>query len=141
MAVTRWETTRLPPGLWVFGGGCLGTLARAALSAAIPDPGVGVPTTTLAINLSGALILGWLLRTLALTGSDRGTRRVLRLGVGTGVLGGYTTFSTFDVQSITLALHHHVAVAAIYLVVSLIGGFAAAWAGTALAHRTVGSGR
>ena len=139
MAVTRWEPTRVPPGLWVFGGGCLGTLARAALSAAVPDPGVGVPTTTLAINLTGAFILGWLLRTLALTGPDRGTRRVLRLGVGTGVLGGYTTFSTFDVQNVTLLSHDHVLISAIYLLVSLGGGFAAAWAGTALARRTVGA--
>lgn len=139
MAVTRWEATRVPPGLWVFAGGCVGALARAGLSAAVPDSGGGIPMTTLAINLSGAFILGWLLRTLALTGSDRGVRRVIRLGAGTGVLGAYTTFSTFDVQNITLATHHHLAIAAIYLVISLLGGFAAAWAGTALARRSVGS--
>ncbi len=136
MAVTRWETTRVPPGLWVFLGGCAGALARGALSAAVPDPSGGVPTTTLAVNLSGAFILGWLLRTLALTGADRGWRRVIRLGAGTGVLGAYTTFSTFDVQNITLTTHHHVLTATLYLVISLIGGFAAAWAGTALARRT-----
>ncbi len=139
MAVTRWETTRLPPGLWVFAGGCVGTLARAALSVAVPDPSAGVPTTTLAINLTGAFVLGWLLRTLALTGSDRGTRRVVRLGVGTGVIGGYTTFSTFDVQSVTLLSRDHVLISLLYLVISLVGGFAAAWAGTALARHTAGS--
>jgi len=136
MAVTGPRAAAVPPGLWVFAGGCLGALARAGLSAAVPDPAGGVPTTTLAINLSGALILGWLLRTLAITGGDRGWRRPVRLGVGTGVLGGYTTFSTFDIQSVQLATHQHLLASGLYLAVSLVGGFLAAWAGTAVARST-----
>lgn len=133
MAVTGARAAGIPPGLWVFAGGFLGALTRAALSAAVPDSTTGIPTTTLAINLSGALILGWLLRTLALTGGDRGWHRAVRLGAGTGVLGGYTTFSTFDVQSVELAWHDHLAVFVLYLAVSLVGGFLAAWLGTHVA--------
>ncbi|MFP3468335.1 fluoride efflux transporter FluC, partial [Leifsonia sp. SIMBA_070] len=48
-----------------------------------------------AINLSGALILGWLLSALKMRGPDEGRRSTVRLFVGTGVLGGYTTYSTF----------------------------------------------
>ena len=135
MAVTR-PRPAVPPGLWVFAGGCVGALTRAVLSAALPDSATGVPSTTLAINLSGALVLGWLLRTLALTGGDRTWHRVVRLGVGTGVIGGYTTFSTFDIQSVQLARHDHLLAFVLYLLASLAGGFLAAWAGTALARST-----
>ena len=136
MAVNGPDAARVPPGLWVFLGGCLGALTRAALSAAVPDPADGLPTTTLAVNLSGALVLGWLLRTLALSGGDRGWRRPLRLGLGTGVLGGYTTFSTFDIQSLQLVWHDHLLASGLYLAISLLGGFLAAWAGTAVAKST-----
>ncbi|HET9127860.1 MAG TPA: CrcB family protein [Propionibacteriaceae bacterium] len=136
MAVTPTRTSSVPPGLWVFIGGCAGALTRALISTAVPDSTTGVPTTTLAINLSGALVLGWLLRTLALTGGDRGWHRALRLGVGTGVLGGYTTFSTFAIQTVELARNDHLLAFVAYLGLSLVGGFAAAWAGTAIARST-----
>lgn len=123
-------------GVWVFAGGCLGTLARASLSAAIPDPSSGFPATTLAINLLGALVLGWLLRTLALGGPDEGLRRRIRLGVGTGVLGGFTTFSTFMVQTTRLLQHELWLTALAYLSASLVGGYACAFGGSRLAHLT-----
>lgn len=135
MAVRQARLERIRPGVWVFLGGCVGTLIRASLGVLVPDSTTGVPLTTLTINLTGAFCLGWLLRTLALSGPDEGHRKMLRLGLGTGVLGGYTTFSTFDVQSLQL-MRGHLAYAVIYLAVSLIGGFLAAWAGTHLAIRT-----
>lgn len=124
-----------PPGSFVFLGGGAGALIRAGLELVYPDSAVGLPVTTLAINLSGAFALGLLLRWLALRGPDSGRRRVARLGLGTGVLGGYTTYSSFAVQDVRLMQQGHVAVALAYLAVSLVGGFCAAWAGVALAKR------
>lgn len=124
-----------PLGLYVFAGGAVGATTRAALETLLPDPTAAIPLTTLAINLSGSFALGLLLRSLALRGPDHGQRRALRLGLGTGVLGGYTTFSTFAVQGVGLAGQGHLLVAASYVVVSAAGGFAAAWAGTALAQK------
>lgn len=123
------------PGSWVFAGGCLGTSIRATLGHLFPDPNSAIPLTTLVINLTGAFALGWLLRTLALHGPDQGRLRVLRLGLGTGLLGGYTTFSAFDVQSLELA-RQHIGYAAAYLALTMCGGFIAAWTGTRLAVHT-----
>lgn len=78
-------------------GGALGTLARAGVEAALPAPG-GLPLGTLAVNLVGSAALGALLEVLALRGPDVGVRRVVRLGAGTGVLGGFTTYSSFAVE-------------------------------------------
>ncbi len=86
----------------IFVGGCLGTATRAALeSAFVAAPG-GWPVT-LWINLGGSLALGALLEALARSGPDQGWRRTTRLGVGTGVLGGFTTYSSFAVETIALA--------------------------------------
>lgn len=74
-------------------GGAIGAGARAALAAAFPGVG-GISWTILGINVVGAFCLGLLLESLAHAGPDTGRRRALRLFVGTGVLGGFTTYST-----------------------------------------------
>ncbi len=83
-------------------GGAAGTTVRAALQAAFPATG-GVSIATIAINVSGAFALGWLLEGLGRRGPDSGRSRLARLGIGTGVLGGYTTYSTLAVDTSTLA--------------------------------------
>ncbi len=90
----------LRPGslLLVAGGGAVGTTARHLLEAAFPPAPGEVPWVTLVINVTGAFLLGALLTTLARTGADTGLRRRVRLAVGTGALGGYTTYSTFAVE-------------------------------------------
>lgn len=84
----------LRPGalLLVFVGGTLGTAAREALSLAFP-PLDGIPYAIFGINVIGALLLGVLLESLARRGPDRGRRRRLRLLLGTGLMGGFTTYS------------------------------------------------
>ncbi|MFV0427949.1 MAG: fluoride efflux transporter FluC, partial [Arachnia sp.] len=105
-------------------GGMAGTAARAALGAAFAAP--GFPWATLGINLSGALILGVILELLSATGPDQGWRRAVRLGVGTGLLGGYTTYATFAVETMTM-LDDGAWIAAIsYALGSVILGFLAA---------------
>lgn len=122
-------------------GGTIGTLVRSTLSAAFPALPGAIPWSTFWINVTGAFLLGALLRLLSDTGTGTGTgtststgsreanRLKLRWCLGTGLLGGYTTYSTFVVESITLARQDQVAAAATYDVLSLLVGYAAAWGG------------
>lgn len=77
----------------VFVGGAAGTALRDAFSTLLPAQH-GVSWSIFWINVSGALLLGLLLESLAHRGPDGGRRRTLRLLLGTGVLGGFTTYST-----------------------------------------------
>ncbi|SER73881.1 CrcB protein [Propionibacterium cyclohexanicum] len=126
---------RIPDGLLVIAGGGVGTLLRALAAARWPDHAGHFPATVLTINLLGAFILGWLLRELVLTGPDEGWRRELRLGVGTGVMGGFTTYSSFAVQTVSLLRSGLWALALGYLLASLAGGFLCCLAGTMTADR------
>ncbi|MFI8632733.1 fluoride efflux transporter FluC [Microbacterium sp. NPDC077663] len=82
----------------VLVGGTVGTAAREALSLAIPPLG-GIPVAIFAINVVGAFFLGVLLEALANRGPDVGRRRTLRLLLGTGFAGGFTTYSALAVDT------------------------------------------
>ncbi len=113
-------------------GGTAGTAVRAALESVFaPAPGEW-PWTTFWINTSGALVLGVLLAWLAESGPDRGWRRGVRLGVGTGVLGGYTTYSTFSVETLGLFRYGAWPIALGYAAGSVVVGIAAAYSGARL---------
>lgn len=91
--------------LLVLIGGMAGTLARASLTVAFPT-GSGFPMTVFIINLGGAFILGFLLDLLGSIGPDSGIRIALRLGLGTGFCGGFTTYSTLAVDTSGLLVTH-----------------------------------
>lgn len=112
-------------------GGAAGTTVRASLETAFPAAIGAWPWATFCINVTGAFILALLLETLAVLGPDDGWRRRVRLGVGTGVLGGYTTYSSFMVETARLGRGGEYLVAFAYMAVSLLLGVAAAWAGMA----------
>ncbi len=82
-------------------GGMAGTAVRATLEAWFPAAVGQWPWATFWINISGSLLLGVLLETLAAF-DDAGWRRSVRLGVGTGFFGGYTTYSSFSVETVAL---------------------------------------
>ena len=117
----------------VAAGGCAGTLVRAALERAWPASPGHLPVTTLALNVVGALALGLLLGALG-EGRPR-----LRLALGTGVLGGLTTHSTFILESHRLLASggdgSHPVLGAAYLVGSMVAGLVAAGLGLWLAGR------
>lgn len=117
----------------VAAGGCAGTLVRAALERAWPASPGHLPVTTLALNVVGALALGLLLGALG-EGRPR-----LRLALGTGVLGGLTTHSTFILESHRLLTSSgdggHPVLGAAYLVGSMVAGLVAAGLGLRLAGR------
>ncbi|WP_446664009.1 fluoride efflux transporter FluC [Flexivirga sp. B27] len=109
----------------VFVGGAIGTAIRSLLSDAFPHRGDAFPWTTFAINVSGAFLLGLLLEALVRSGEDTGARRLIRLGVGTGVMGGFTTYSTFMVETTDLSWQ----LATAYVVATVVLGALAAWSG------------
>ena len=107
----------------VFLGGTAGTALREALSLVFPDG--RLPMTTLGINLLGALLLGVLLEALVRSGHDAGGRRTLRLLLGTGLLGGFTTYSALATYSALLLLDGEIPHALAYaLGTVLLGGVA-----------------
>ena len=112
-------------------GGALGALARYAASRALADVGGTFPVATLAVNLSGALLLGFLSVYLV----DRANVPVeWRNGINGGFIGAYTTFSTLSLEAVRLAEDGRVVQAAAYLAVSLVAGLALAWLGQQLAR-------
>jgi len=93
--------------------------------------------TILLINVVGAFALGLLLESLVRRGPDAGRRRDLRLLVGTGVLGGFTTYSALAVDTATL-LGDALPIAINYGVGSVVLGAVASWVGitvSAALHR------
>ena len=118
-------------------GGTAGTALRAWIEGAFAPPIGEWPWATFGINLSGALLLGTLLELLAATGPDRGWRRGVRLGVGTGLLGGYTTYSTFSVETLQL-LHAGAWLLGLgYAISSVLLGLVAAFLGGRAARRVL----
>jgi fluoride exporter len=127
------ERTRLGPILAaIAAGGVIGALGRYALAQAWPHPAGGFAWATLVTNVSGCFLIGVLMVFV-----DRGVHPLLRPFLGVGVLGGYTTFSTYvvDVQRAAAAGHPGQALA--YLAVTLVGALLAVWAGTAVTELAV----
>ncbi len=127
-------------GMWpwvplIIVGGTAGTAARAMLESAFPPSPAALPWVTLVINVTGSFVLGLLLEILAAAGPDRGRRRAIRLTVGTGVLGGFTTYSTFMIEAANRLRDGQVVIAVTYLVGSVLLGLVAAGAGIGIAVR------
>jgi CrcB protein len=110
--------------LLVFVGGAVGTGLREALALTFPSVGDGFPLTILLVNVTGAFVLGALLGGLGRRGPDTGRRRDVRLLVGTGVLGGFTTYSAFAVDT-ALLLDGAAGVALLYVCATLVAGLVA----------------
>jgi CrcB protein len=128
------DTVQAPHPVALLGlvvlGGSLGAAARAAFvlpegtDAALPSP----QTITLVINVAGSFLLGLVVGRLG-SGSPR-----LRAFLGTGLLGGFTTYSAFAVQVVRLA-DGDAPIALILAFASLLLGVGAAFAGLVLGRR------
>ncbi|WP_422396697.1 fluoride efflux transporter CrcB [Sphingomonas ginsenosidivorax] len=120
--------------LYVMLGGAFGSGARYLTGrATLSLFGPGFPYGTLAVNLVGGLLMGALVGVLARASNGGETWRLL---LGVGVLGGFTTFSSFSLDVVTMIERGQLTVALGYVLVSVIGSIAALFAGLTLA-RTV----
>ena len=113
-------------------GGILGTLARYVLQGALQTRGGAFPTGTLAINLAGSFLIGFIMRFA--TGSTVVTPE-LRGGLTIGFCGAFTTMSTFSYESIRLLGDGEYWYAGLYMGGTIVGCLAAVLTGTALASK------
>lgn len=123
----------------VAAGGMVGALARYAVELLLPWGGEGWPWAIFLVNVLGCFAIGIATGALVDAGA-RGARvpRWWRPLVVTGFLGGFTTFSTYIVEVVTLAgsgASSAAVLALSYLVGSVMCGVIAAWAGLRLADR------
>ena len=119
--------------LWVGVGGGIGSLLRWQVGRLI-DRRVAGPfkAGTFLINVSGAFLIAYISALLAL-GWEHRYGDVISSLVLTGVLGGYTTFSTMQLDAVTMAAAGRHALAVVYLAASVVAGLLAVAAGVALA--------
>lgn len=117
--------------MYVMLGGALGAALRYGLSLWMAPIalGLGFPVATLLANVLGSFVLGVLLELCG-----RGIwPEVVRLSVGVGVLGAFTTFSTFSVETEQLWAAGQQNRAVVYAVLSVLGGVLAAFLGRLVA--------
>jgi CrcB protein len=123
-----------PATLVVAAGGALGALCRWLVAEALPDVGGGFPWDVLLVNLLGCLLIGVLMVLVVEKWPDR---PLVRPFAGTGVLGGFTTFSAYVADARALVASGHAATAVAFVVVTLAGGLVAVVAGLRLTERAV----
>ena len=112
-------------------GGMTGASARHAVDLAWPSGAAELPAATLAINASGCLLIGMLMVQVVDVGR---AHPLLRPFVGVGVLGGYTTFSTYAVQVHELWAHGSAGISMLYLALTPVLAVVAVAAGVLLAR-------
>ncbi|WP_434739452.1 FluC/FEX family fluoride channel [Micromonospora sp. SH-82] len=114
-------------------GGMLGAAARHGLGVAWPHTPAEFPWATLVVNVSGCLLIGVLMAVVTRVGSGR----LLRPFLGVGVLGGYTTFSTYVVDIQQAVAAGRAGVGLLYLAATLVAALAAVWAGVGVTGRLI----
>ena len=102
----------------VAAGGALGALARYGVASAWPHPVAGFPWSTLLVNLLGSLLIGAVMTTAS-------HRPLARAFLATGVLGGFTTFSAYSVETRDLLAAGRFGLALLYALSTLAGALVA----------------
>ncbi len=116
--------------LTVLAGGLIGTGLRLGIDALLPHAADAFPWSTLVINIIGSFALGTLVSRVWDVAPEW-----MRLGLGTGVLGSFTTFSAIFVSAWTLTISAQPLLALLSVAVTLLGGVAAAFLGLRLGRR------
>lgn len=118
-------------------GGALGTAARYGISVWSRGAlGAGFPWGTLLVNLGGSFLLGMI---MVVGASTAWLSETQRLALSSGVMGGFTTYSSFNYETFKLVDEGSPKIAVANVFVTLLGCALAGWAGVALARRLVGA--
>lgn len=128
MRVAQFDLRRLAA---IYAGGVLGALARVGLAQATPHGPGGWPWGTFAVNMVGALLLGYFVARLR----DHPEDSLAHPFLTTGIFGTLTTFSTLQLELFEMIDGGRVAAAATYILATLAAGFLCARVGIALERR------
>lgn len=119
--------------IWIAAGGAFGSVLRYAIQGWAQRMTTGAfPLGTLVVNVTGCLLLGFL---AGLFVGPTVERPNYYLGLSVGVLGGYTTFSTFGLETFHLTTAGHLGLAMLNVGLSCSLGLAAVWIGHRLAEQ------
>ncbi|WP_329236536.1 CrcB family protein [Actinoallomurus sp. NBC_01490] len=140
MRTRRREATRgqAPVVAVVAAGGALGAAARYGAGLIWPTAPGTFPWTTLAINAIGCAIIGVFMVVIT---DGWAVHRLVRPFVGTGILGGFTTFSTYAVDIVRLIDAGRARTALGYLALTLLVALGAVWAAAATTRRLIAGRR
>jgi fluoride exporter len=116
----------------IFAGGAIGGAVRTALEQAAPPKPGSWPWTTFVVNVVGCLLLGYFVSRLQERLPVTAYRRPL---LGTGICGGLTTFSAFQLELLRMLDHGDVLLAVAYASGSIAAGFAGVMIGTNIVRR------
>lgn len=117
-------------------GSAIGGAARYGISMALAERSALFPVGTLLINVAGAFVLGVLVR-----GLGDGTSLEMRLLLTVGVCGGFTTFSTFSLETVRLLQDDAALRAVAYVTASVVLSAAAVWLGLLAGRALTGGAR
>jgi len=115
-------------------GGALGALARYGVTVLWPHAGAAFPWATFVVNVSGCLLIGCLMVRVDQVGARR---RLLRPFFGVGVLGGFTTFSTYVLDVLQLLSVGAAAQALLDLAGTVLAALLAVWVGQSATGATL----
>lgn len=117
--------------LMVMLGGCFGVSARLWMSTAIASRWGDFPVGTVAVNITGCFVIG-LFAVLTASEGIWAASPLVRQAVIVGVLGGFTTFSSFSIQTLTLLKSGNLPGAFANVFISVLGCLLATWVGMLL---------
>lgn len=115
----------------IYAGGTIGALARVGLAQVAPHGAGGWPWATFAVNMAGALLIGYFVANLR----DHPEESVAHPFLTTGICGTLTTFSTVQLELFEMVDGGHLGLAAAYVAATLAAGYAFVRIGMALEHR------
>jgi len=122
----------MPMLLAVAGGGAIGSVVRYVVGVVMLRSSSGFPLSTLLINVAGSFFIGLFARLF--DAPDH--HQVLRVALTVGICGGFTTFSAFSAETVTMLQQGKVGRAALYVMVSLVAGMLATFAGLMVGRDT-----
>ena len=122
----------MPMLLAVARGGAIGSVARYVVGVVMLRSSSGFPLSTLLINVAGSFFIGLFARLF--DAPDH--HQVLRVALTVGICGGFTTFSAFSAETVTMLQQGKVGRAALYVMVSLVAGMLATFAGLMVGRDT-----